>query len=326
MANDDADIDQSGIPISHQDSTGEGVSEKNLTMFVIRIGILDLAASGLGLLKYSLAPWKSLEVMVKFITVLTFIFEGIRIYCRSRGFELHHIHNIKQLSFLIRFTSWLFYWLHLIFVLASGVLSFLGLASLNFGKTEEALVFFYVVALLEALVFLAKKAFWDWKVSFRGLFKEVKCYYRLDTTDMDFIRRFVYNAYYKCVTGYIFDVSKMDLFTFSEELLFSTSGEEQLMGTRIVMKLSTHPGLSDDTLCKIGTSKDVILRLIQMLNLVNYFEEKIRSSAAKIISELAKKEPNLKDHVVGMEQVIKSANDLQRRLQRLRRRQRQKQK
>ncbi|KAF3338505.1 hypothetical protein FCM35_KLT17342 [Carex littledalei] len=303
--------DQPNIPSPHQDSTGEGAPEKKLTMFVITMGTLDLTASGLGLLKYYLVVWKSLGVMMKLITGLTLILEGIRISCRCRGLELHHMHNIQQLPLLIRFISWHFYWLHLIVVLTSGVLSTVGLASLNFGKTKEALVFFYVVAILEALVFLVGKVFWEWKVSYSKLFQKVKDECGLTAPDMEsIIWRFFYDAYYKYVTGYIFHVLKMDFVTYAEELLVSTLGGEQLVGTRILMKLSAHPGLSDDTLRKIGTSAVVIPRLIQMLYCVNYFEEEIRYSAAKIVSKLAKKEPDMKQHVAGMDEAIKSANYL----------------
>ncbi|XP_078154130.1 uncharacterized protein LOC144549284 [Carex rostrata] len=280
-------------------------------MFVITMGIAELTASGLGVLKSLGAtvvlksPWSTLQ----FITVVTLLLEGIRILCRSHGLELHHIHHRQQLRPLICFISSLFYWLHLISVLISCVLSIMGLASQDFGKNEEALVFFYVVAILEALVFLAAKAIWKWKVSSCRLFEKVIDECGLDKSDMDSIKRFFYDKYSKCMTGSFFDALKMDLITFAEECIVSSSGKEQLMGARILKALSIHPHLSDKALRKIGTSTVVIQRLIQMLHWNKFIEEEIKYSAAVILSELADKEQNA-FRVAGIPGAMESISSL----------------
>ncbi|XP_078181719.1 uncharacterized protein LOC144575443 [Carex rostrata] len=267
--------------------------EKKVRMFSITMGILDLIAIVLGMLKLYLVVRKiDLGAMIKSITVLTLVLEGIRILCRSRGLELNHMHNLKQLPLSTRIISRLFYWLNLISVLTSGVLSTVRLASLDFGKTDAVLVFFCVVAILEALVFLAAMAIWIWKVTYCRLFEKVKDEYGLG---MDSINRFYYDLHNKFVTGNILDALKMDLVTFSQELLVSTSSEEQFMGASILKALLTSQQLSDDALHKIGTSTAVINQLILMLNSEepSDFQEEIRRLAAGIVSQLVDKGQNV---------------------------------
>lgn len=228
-----------------------------------------------------------------------------------------HSHNMQQLPLSIRFISGLFYWLQPVSAMTCVVLSTMRLASQDFGKTEEAdkanrdfaLNVFYVMALAEALVFLAEKAFWEWKVSYCGLLEKVNAEYQLGQSGMISIKRFFYDAYSKCVTGSIFDGLKMDLVTFAEELLVSSSGGEKLMGARILLALSTHQRLSDAAIRKIRTSTVVIERLIEMLNWKSHSEEEVRYKAAVIVSKLADEEQNALC-VVGIPGAMESISSL----------------
>lgn len=174
------------------------------------------------------------------------------------------------------------------------------LSAQDFGEAREgnqtnrdsALNIFYILALAEALLFLAEKAFWEWKVSYCHLLEKVNAECQLGPSGMLSIKRFFYDAYSKCVTGSIFDGLKMDLVTFAEELLVSSSHDEQLIGIRILLALSIRPHFSHGTLRKVGTSMVVIERLIEMLNWKNPSEEEIRYSAAVIVSKLASKKQN----------------------------------
>ncbi|KAF3341948.1 hypothetical protein FCM35_KLT00586 [Carex littledalei] len=287
--------------------------EKKLKTFAIKMFIPDVMAIVLGMLKSCLVVQKTdMGATVKSITVLTLILDVFRILCRSRGLELNFMYNMKQLPLSIRIISRIFYCLHLISVLTVGVVSAVELASHDFGKTEEALVFFYAVAILEAMVFLAAMAIW---IRYRRLFEEVRDECGLDKSDMDSLNRFFYNFYCKCVTGSILDARKMDLVIFAQELLYSILDEEQLMGASILKALSTHPDLSGATLDKIITSEDskLIDRLIKILTWENSFKEEVRCSAAVIVSKLDKREPKMVQSVKQMKEAMESAKDLLRR-------------
>lgn len=156
----------------------------------------------------------------------------------------------------------------------------------------SALNIFYGLAFAEAFLFLAEKTYWEWKVTHCKLLDRVSSECHLGPSGMISVKRFFYDSYSKCVDGSIFDGLKMDLVTFGQELLMSTSSDEQLIGARILHKFVTSCRFSDDTLRKIGTSSYIIERLIDMLNWKNTAEEEIRKSAAIVVSKLAGKKQN----------------------------------
>jgi hypothetical protein len=238
---------------------------------------------------------------------------------QRRGRRRRSMWRHEQLPLPIRFISSLFYGLQLFSATTCVVLSAMRLASQDFGPTEEAdkanrnfaLNVFYVLALTEALVFLAEKAYWEWKVGHCGLLQKVNAKYRLGPSGMISIKRFFYDAYSKCVTGSIFDGLKMDLVTFAQELLLSSSGDEQLMGAQILLALSTHQHqrLSDAAIRKIRTSVVVTERLIEMLNWKNCSAQEVRYSAAAIISKLADDEQNVV-RIAGIPGAMESISSL----------------
>ncbi|KAJ4802682.1 ARM repeat superfamily protein [Rhynchospora pubera] len=222
--------------------------------------------------------------------------------CIGGACDMPQLQRLPHTSwvFISQNISRLFYWLQLLSATACVVLSLMRLVEQDFGESKEAnrtnrnsaLNIFYSLAFAEAMLFLAEKAFWEWKVSYCGLLEQVNNECQLGPSGMVSIRRFFYDAYSKCVTGSIFDGLKMDLVTFAEELLVSTSHDEQLIGVRILLALSTHQRFSGGTLRKVGTSMVIIERLIDMLNWKNPTEEEIRHSAAMIVSKLASKKQN----------------------------------
>ncbi|KAJ7954976.1 ARM repeat superfamily protein [Quillaja saponaria] len=205
-------------------------------------------------------------------------------------------------AFLSRHISKLLYWLQLLSATACAVLSSIKLIKHNYGQVakgdtdkrnrQAALTIFYSLALLEALLFLLEKAYWEWKVIYCNLLENVNCECELGASGMVSIRRFFYDAYSRCVNGSIFDGLKMDMISFALDLLLSNSPDEQLIGVKILCQFATNERFSDDTLQKIGITISVVERLVEMLNWTDPQEEEIRRSAAEILSKLAGKKQN----------------------------------
>lgn len=204
--------------------------------------------------------------------------------------------------FISRHISRLLYWLQLFSATTCVVLSSMKLIKHNYGEVEKgdtdkrnrqsALNIFYALALSEALLFLAEKAYWEWKVSHCKLLEEVNKECELGVSGLVSTRRFFYDAYSRCVNGSIFDGLQMDMVAFAMELLASNSPDEQLIGTRILRQFAGSERYSGDTLQKIGITFPVIEKLVEMLNWTDPQEEEIRRSAAEILSKLAGKKQN----------------------------------
>ncbi|XP_008791013.2 uncharacterized protein LOC103708038 [Phoenix dactylifera] len=222
--------------------------------------------------------------------------------------------------FLSRNVSRLLYWLQLVSASSCVSLSLMRLVEQDYGVVQvddtdnkknrrSALNIFYGLALAEALFFLAERAYLEWKVSYCRLLDQVSMECHLGAYGMVSIKRFFYDAYSKCINGSIFDGLKMDLITFAEELLASSSRDEQLIGARILLKFSTSRRFADAALRKIGTSTLVIERLIEMLNWKNSAEEELRQSAAVLVSKLAGKKQNAL-RVAGIPGAMESISSL----------------
>ncbi|EPS65168.1 hypothetical protein M569_09611, partial [Genlisea aurea] len=204
--------------------------------------------------------------------------------------------------FLSRNISRFLYWLQLASAVTCVGLSMLKLIHRNYGATNAgdpngknrnaALIIFYSLALADAVLFLTEKAYWEWMVSVERLVEKVNGECELGDSGLVSTRRFFYDSYSKCINGSIFDGLKMDMVSFSMELLDSNSSDEQLIGARILRKFAGNPKFSDDTLQKIGTNLQVIGRLLEMLNWKEADEEEIRYSAAETLANLAGKVQN----------------------------------
>lgn len=197
------------------------------------------------------------------------------------------------------------YWLQILSANLCVMLSLTRLISQEYGKIREgdtdklnrkaALNIFYSLALSEALLFLLEKCYWEWNVRFVNLLEQVNqaCGFE-HTIEMIPIKRFFYDAFSRCIEGSIFDGLKMDMVSFSQELLASDSHDEQVMGARILLKFANDSIFAADTLRKIGSSTGVmtIERLVEMLNWKNHNEKELRFTAANIVLNLAGKKQN----------------------------------
>ncbi|CAA7405003.1 unnamed protein product [Spirodela intermedia] len=336
--------------------------EKKLTLFALRLAILEKVASRLGALGF---VWATVVLLGGFaitlsntdfwvVTVILLV-ESARIFSRSHELEWQHqstwsFAELRRNSFrllrspsfaflrrmnpssalsdarsvvassgrrrtwesgevpLLPYARWFFlssnisralYWLQLASAMACVTLSLERLISQDYGEIEKcdtdkrnrkaALFLFYGTALAEAALFLAEKAYWEWKISFCKLLERVSKECGFGPAGSLYVRRFFYDAYSMCINGSIFDGLKMDLVSFAEELLVSDSGNEQLMGAQIIKTFAKSEKFAGETLRKVGNSEGVIQRLLEMLNWKNPAEAKIRLSAAEIVSKLAGK-------------------------------------
>uniref|UniRef100_A0A1J3K5D2 Uncharacterized protein n=1 Tax=Noccaea caerulescens TaxID=107243 RepID=A0A1J3K5D2_NOCCA len=211
------------------------------------------------------------------------------------------------------------YWLQLMSATACVALSSYKLVRHDYGDVhkgdtdkrnrQSALNIFYSLALAEAMLFLAEKAYWEWQVSVCNLLGNVTRECEFGVTGLVSIKRFFYDSYSKCVNGSIFDGLKMDIVSFGMELLGSNSSDEQLIGARILKQFSVNERYSEDTLEKIGINFPVVERLVEMLNWKDLQEEEIRRSAAEILSKLAGKKQNSL-RVAGISGAMESISSL----------------
>ncbi|XP_010489695.1 PREDICTED: uncharacterized protein LOC104767357, partial [Camelina sativa] len=204
--------------------------------------------------------------------------------------------------YISSYVSRLLYWLQLLSAISCVALSSYKLVRHNYGDIQDgdldkrnrqaALSIFYSLALAEALLFLAEKAYWEWEVSVCNLLENVTRECGFGVTGMVSIKRFFYDAYSKSVNGSIFDGVKMDMVSFAMELVGSNCSDEQLIGARILRQFVVNERFAEDTLEKIGINLPVIERLVEMLNWKDMQEEEIRRSSAEILSKLAGKKQN----------------------------------
>ncbi|KAG0496331.1 hypothetical protein HPP92_001022 [Vanilla planifolia] len=304
--------------------------EKRLTLFAIRLAIIEKLASGLGQLAFI---WATVVLLGGFASDLKpkdfwfvttiLVVEGARLFSRSHEIKWQQLSTrtlptvdasrrfvISLVSFPGSFLravispistaadSRLLYWLQIFAAIACVAMSLLRLGQQDFaeggGANEKSAVnVFYGLSLAVAVMFLLEKGYWSWKIEFGKLVERV-CYdcrldAELDAIGMVSLRRFFYDAYSKCVHGSVFDCLKMDLVTFAKELLDSDSPNEQLIGATILRRFVKSDRFAGDTLRKIGSSTEVIERLMEMLNWKDPTEEQIRRAAAEILSKLASK-------------------------------------
>ncbi|ESQ49426.1 hypothetical protein EUTSA_v10020063mg [Eutrema salsugineum] len=221
--------------------------------------------------------------------------------------------------YISSYVSRLLYWLQLLSATACVALSSYKLVRHNYGDFQDgemdkrnrkaALSIFYSLALAEALLFLAEKAYWEWQVSVCSLLENVTRECGFGVTGMVSIKRFFYDAYSKSVNGSIFDGVKMDMVSFAMDLLGSSCSDEQLIGARILRQFAVNELYAEDTLQKIGINLPVIERLVEMLNWKDLQEEEIRRSSAEILSKLAGKKQNSL-RVAGISGAMESISSL----------------
>ncbi|KAK3136673.1 hypothetical protein QOZ80_5BG0440780 [Eleusine coracana subsp. coracana] len=190
----------------------------------------------------------------------------------------------------------LFYWLQLASATSCVALSAARLARQDFGDALEArtnrrsaLDIFYALALVEALLFLAERAAWEWEVGHGRLLERVARECRLGGAQgILAVRRFFYDAYSRSIEGSVFDGLRMDLVSFASELLVGGSRDEQRIGVGILVNVDD----DDDALRRVGASPALVERLVDMLSWKGADESDARASAAIVVSKLASKKRN----------------------------------
>jgi len=210
---------------------------------------------------------------------------------------------------LVPYTGWLFisrnaskmlFWLQLVSASTCVALCLYRLSTQDFGidfggetrNRKPALNIFYSLSLAEALLFLLEKAYWLWMIIARKLLTEVNAEYGFSHSELLTVRRFFYDTYSRCVNGSVFDGLKMEFVSYSMDLLQSCGGDRQVTGARVLSALANKDQFAEQTLRAIGTMRDVVERLIEILNWKNHHEQEIRRAAADIISKLVKKNQN----------------------------------
>ncbi|GMH29275.1 hypothetical protein Nepgr_031118 [Nepenthes gracilis] len=237
----------------------------------------------------------------------------------SRRWESSDVPLLPYASwvFLSKNISKLLHWLQVVAAIACVVLSLIKLIKHNYGEVDKsekknrksALIIFYSLALAEALLFLLEKAYWELKIIYGKLLEEVTKECGLEASAVVSVRRFFYDAYSRCLDGSIFDGLKMDMVSFSMDLLESDSHDEQLIGARILRTFATSERFSHDTLQKIGVTFSIMERLVEMLNWKGPQEEEIREAAGVIVAKLAGKKQNSL-RVAGIPGAIESISSL----------------
>ncbi|EEC75305.1 hypothetical protein OsI_11670 [Oryza sativa Indica Group] len=355
---------------------GREPPEKRLTLFALRLAVLEKAASGLGKLDF---VWATVVLLGGFASALSttdfwcvtviLVGSGARVFGRSHELEWQHrstltsstaggalrstsrrllrslghspaanptddggargsatetqfqhqivartkqrVWHVPDVSllpytgrlFVSKNIGRLFSWLQVLSALACVALSVMRLWRHDFGGDQPnkrpALLLFYTLALIEALIFLLEQAYWVWMFSRQNLIKTVSDDCKLgEYYGPDSLKRFFFDAYSRCITGSIFDGTKMDLVTFAEELILSEFLGNQLIGVRILQQFTTEGSSANagesnlNTLRNVGTNARSIERLVEMINWKSPGEEEVRRCAAEVLSKLADKSRN----------------------------------
>ncbi|KAI4965140.1 hypothetical protein ZWY2020_057392 [Hordeum vulgare] len=229
--------------------------ERRLTVLALQLAVLEKAASRLGTLAF---VWATVVLLGGFAITLSgtdfwcitglLLIEGTRILGRSHELEWQH-HQASRAAVPA------FFWMQLLSASACVSLSLVRLIHQHYGGTEEArtnraaaLNIFYGLALAEALLFLAEKALWEWKVGHRRLLECVAddCNLAGDYGQVA-VRRFFYDSYSRCLDGSILDGLHMGLVSYADNLITAGSHEEQSLGAGILVALAESDRFADAT-------------------------------------------------------------------------------
>ena len=165
-------------------------------------------------------------------------------------------------------------WLQLLSASTCVVLSLYRLVTLHYAadsgsdtnNPKSALRMFYGLSFAESFLFLLEKAYLQWRISARKLLTEVNDDYGFNRSELGTVQRFLYHTYSRCLNGSVFDGLKMKFVSYSVELLQCSCRDGQLRGARVLSALANNKRFAEETLRLIGTMRDVVERLIEMLN------------------------------------------------------------
>lgn len=151
----------------------------------------------------------------------------------------------------------------------------------------RSLYAFYVMAFLEAFFFLVEKTYWEYKISYQGLFERVDKEAELKGECVETIRSFFYKVYSRSLAISVFAGLEMDLVSYSMELLQNDDEKEVLGSSRILKTFVERQHASHgDTLRRIGIKPGAIDRLVEMLAWHHQDEEEVRLNSAAIVKAL----------------------------------------
>ncbi|KAJ7531045.1 hypothetical protein O6H91_14G030300 [Diphasiastrum complanatum] len=155
-----------------------------------------------------------------------------------------------------------------------------------------AINIFYGLALSEATIFLIERAYWEFKIRWRKLLKQVneKCHFGDEHLEM--MTQFFYDVYSNCLNGSVFHGLDMDLVQHAITKIQSSIGVEQLGGVRMLCAFVTKDISAEHTLRRIGTTLGAVDRLMEMLTWKSKHERQVRTAAAFIITRLVRNQNN----------------------------------
>ncbi|OAY75294.1 hypothetical protein ACMD2_26829 [Ananas comosus] len=286
-------------------AASEAAPERQLTRFALRIAILEKAASGVGTLAFVWATVVLLggfAVLLQpkdfyFVTTIVLI-EGTRVFTRNHELDSGFFFRATKAEpcSVSGNVGWILTSLQLLSATACAALSAMRLVEQHYGDVDQdatkrnrapALDIFYGLALAQALLFLIEKAYWHWKISYGQLLEQTRRACGFGASGIISLRRFFHNAYWKCISGSVFDALDMDLTSFALALVNSESRGERLIGARILYSYVMHELYADDTVDRIVTSAQTVRRLVAMLGWKSPADEEIRLHAARVVARLA---------------------------------------
>nr|CAD1833653.1 unnamed protein product [Ananas comosus var. bracteatus] len=263
--------------------------ERELTRFALRIAILEKAASGVGTLAF---VWATVVLLGGFAVLL----QPKDFYFVTAIVLIEGTRAVFEPCSVSGNVGWILTSLQLLSATACAALSAMRLVEQHYGDVDQdatkrnrapALDIFYGLALVQALLFLIEKAYWHWKISYGQLLEQTRRACGFGASGIVSLRRFFHNAYWKCISGSVFDALDMDLTSFALALVNSESRGERLIGARVLHSYVKHELYADDTVDRIVTSAQTVRRLVAMLGWKSPADEEIRLHAATVVARLA---------------------------------------
>jgi hypothetical protein len=286
-------------------------TEEIFTLVAIWLALLGKAVSGLATLAFI---WATVVILGGFatiiettdfwlVTVILFL-EGTCTITRTRDCEWQHKATLK----LILNPSWklfkpknltrLLFILQLQWVLVCCLFCLLRLTKQDYGVVSDGttknrksvLNLFYGLSLAIGLLYVLQEVCWN--TVDRVLFPTVTGQYGFIRSEMDKIYPFFYDIYSRYTNGSVFDGLRTEFVPYTLELLLSSDGDKQLMGTQVLSVLAGNDQFSEKTLTIMVTKPEVVERLFEMLNWRHPDEERIRRAVAGIVLDMVRIQSN----------------------------------
>ncbi|KAJ4813205.1 ARM repeat superfamily protein [Rhynchospora pubera] len=272
--------------------------EKKLIKFAFQIVMLEKTASGIGLLAFIWATVVLLGGFASSLKTIDFGFITMIIFMMGTG-VFNHNHQLDSRFFFQAakvISSRIGRILTILqFAFASICITFSVMRLVENISSEDlyttnmkvAVYIFYAMALAHGVLFLLKKAYWFWRVSYHKIIQEVSREFGFGVSGVLLVQRFFYDTHWKLSKGSVFNALDFDLVTFAQGLLISNSHKDQLIAIRILNGFISHEKYSAETCRRLETSIETIGRLFKMLTWKYQGDNTIRLLVAKIVERLA---------------------------------------